>query len=186
MRPSITFLAGLAALTLTVTACGSDAKSGVTTAPAATSSPSTETTVVDGGDTTPVATMAVDDTLTPADTADTSAPGYGTELCAVNDELNNDPSPLDEEMPDPAAVQEYFATYVPQQMARLTAAAPDELKDEIATLAAGIETFRAVLEAHGWDINTAYDDPKMVELLGVDTEFTKAGSALDAYCGTNQ
>ena len=54
--------------------------------------------------------------------------------------------------------------------------------DDVATLIDGVQEFGTVLEENGWDVNLAFADPQLTEILSPRSSPSPA-SAVDAYCG---
>lgn len=168
----------LGAVLLSLTACDSDDPSTKpTTQPTTTKPSSTDESSTPGGDSGDLPLSSA-----PLATPDPSAPGYGTEFCAVNAELDNTDSPFSAASPEPEMTKQFFTKDFPAIMTRLAAAAPAELVDSVKVLNDGITAFGVVVERKGWDINAAYNDPAVARLLGT-AEFQSAGGKVADYCG---
>ena len=115
-------------------------------------------------------------------TADASAPGHGTEFCAINTELDNSDSPFVAASPEPEMTERFFTVVFPELMTRMKAATPPELVDSVKVLDDGITAFAAIVERYDWNINLAYNDKAVATLLGSD-QFQTAGGKVADYCG---
>ena len=116
---------------------------------------------------------AVDDSSAPG-------PGAGTEFCEINARLNEQDA--FDSTATPEEVQDFFGNVLPTELENLRDTAPDELKDDLEVLSAGINGFVEILEANDWDLDTTLNDPAVNDLLGSD-EYFAAGGNVDAYCG---
>ena len=183
------------ALVFWLAAC-SDSKSADTTAGSSATTEAVATTVAAAdttADATPDDTSAddtvVDDATTddtfpvdtfPDETADPNAPGIGTEFCDVSDELNQ--SDFDPFTATADQIEAYFTVDFPDMFGRLVVATPPELADDVTTVGAFYAQLTAELEANGWDMNAAFENPAIQETMG-GTGMAEAGENLDAYCG---
>lgn len=185
MRRARAILAAIALVTVAA-ACSDDDKGSSATTAAATAESSPANTP---GDTAEGGTTVTDDTLTDDtilvdDTAldDSSAPGpgAGTEFCEINARLNEQDA--FDSTATPEEVQAFFGDVLPTELENLRDTAPDDLKDDLEVLTAGITGFVEILEANDWDLDTTLNDPAVNDLLGSD-EYFAAGGNVDAYCG---
>lgn len=150
-------------------ACSSDSSS---------DGPTDSTTAAPDSTDAPPATGA--DTTVAGGEASLPAEGAGSEFCNVNQELNE--AQLLDGTATPAEIEEYFTTFFPDALNRLTDVTPPELENDVATLIDGVQEFGTVLEENGWDVNLAFADPQLTEILSSE-EFTLAGERVNAYCG---
>ncbi|MDP2289683.1 MAG: hypothetical protein Q8M22_00750 [Actinomycetota bacterium] len=151
---------------LGLAACSSDSSSdGTTAAPDSTTAP----TAAAGADTTVAGGEST-----------VSAAGAGSEFCTINSELN-DVQLLDGSS-TPEQIEEYFTVAFPEALGRLIDATPPELEADVETLVEGVQMVSTVLEENNWDVNMAFADPQLTDVLSTD-EFTLAGERVDAYCG---
>jgi len=178
---------------LVLAACGDDSTSRATTATSDAGSAATEpakntvvdeTVVDDSATDETVDESVVDETVVdatfPDDTADPNAPGIGSEFCDISDELNE--SDFDPFAATPDENEEFFTVSFPDMFGRLVVAAPAELDDDVAALAAAYGVLTTELENNGWDMTAAYANPAVQEAMTGD-ELAAAGGNLDAYCG---
>lgn len=176
----LTLITAIALLGLA--ACSSDSSSDGTTAP--TAAPDTTTAPTAAPDTTAPDTTAVGSDTT-VDGSDDTLPGggdgAGSEFCDINDELNDAELPLDGTS-TPEEIEEYFTTFFPDALSRLTDVTPPELEADVTTLVEGVELFGSVLEESDWDVDTAFADPRLTDIL-TSEEFNTAGERVNTYCG---
>lgn len=161
---------------LGLAACSSDSSSEGTTASTTASTTAADTTVA-GSDTT---TAASDTTGGGSDTTVAGGDGAGSEFCDVNEELNNSGIPIDGTS-TPAEIEEYFTVFFPDAVSRLSGATPPELEADVTMLIEGVQLLGTVLEESDWDVNAAFADPRLTDLLSSD-DFNLAGERVDAFC----
>jgi hypothetical protein len=129
-------------------------------------------TTVDGG------TTGTPDGTAPVGTG----PGADTDFCKLQSTLNQTQTPFD----DPASTADdfktYFAEVVVPAIEDLRTSAPDEIKDDMEVLAAGLQKFATAFEKNGWDPAKAYADPEL-QALANDADYNAAGEAVDQFCG---
>jgi hypothetical protein len=96
--------------------------------------------------------------------------------------LNTTDSPFDD--PDATAddYEAYFDEVVDPALAKLSATALAELKDQVDVLVAGLGKVGEVLRANDWSIDAAFNDPEL-NALSQSEEYNAAGAAVDEYCG---
>jgi hypothetical protein len=173
---------GLLALATFTAACGDDSSSADTGAPAntetATGTEASDTAV----DETVADTAVVDDTVAVDETGGGDAPGEGTDFCALNDDLNDRGDTAMNSQATPDELQAFFENDLPDTFAELTAAAPAEIADDLATAIEGFNLLAERLAANEWDLTAAFSDPATAELMN-DPKYTEAGNAIDAFCG---
>jgi hypothetical protein len=130
-------------------------------------------------------TAATADTGVP--TSDTASPvptgpGKDTEFCKFQQQLNDMSTPFDNQDSGAAEFEKYFTEMVNPAIDKLESLAPDEVKAQMATLAAGLRQFSAAFEKNGWDPQKAYADPDL-QALAQDADYNAAGAAVDTFCG---
>lgn len=168
----------LAAVTIAaaslLAACGDSGDSASGAADTTTAEATADTTTADtaGGDT------ITSDTGSPAPTG----PGKDTEFCKYQQELNDMTTPFDDQNSGAAEFEKYFKELVNPAIDKLESLAPDEVKAQMATLAAGLRQFSAAFEKNGWDPQKAYADADL-QALASDADYNAAGAAVDDFCG---
>ncbi|HQZ35868.1 MAG TPA: hypothetical protein PK020_15690 [Ilumatobacteraceae bacterium] len=164
-------LALMALVTLSgIAACGDDSTSSASTV----GSVATTTTPVN--DSPAEATLPSDQ----PDQPDPSAAGIGSDFCNITDELNA--ADFDPFSATPAEVETFYTVDFPDMFGRLSAAAPTELKVDVATVGAAYEVLIADLASNGWDMKTSFANPEVQATMTGDT-LDAAGGHLDEYCG---
>ncbi len=163
MRRLITAFA-VAALPLTLVACGGD----------------------DGGAVAGDTSAVTDDSVTEPVTTDTPLQATGEhadeEFCVFQENLNTTDSPFDDPEATAAEYEAYFDEVVDPALAKLAETAPAELKDQVDILVAGLGKVGEVLRANDWSIDAAFNDPEL-NALSQSEEYNAAGAAVDEYCG---
>ena len=202
-----TWVAVVAATTMTLAACGTSSKTagsagGATTtdapaveAPATTTPAPTTTAPLPTEPPTTVAEVAVsevavDDTFPTLDTeapADYQFTGDGSgEFCDVVRDLDaNDPITDAFDSTDPAVTKAAWDD-VTSSFDKLEGIAPEEISDDVRTLGEVFATMKTFFEGFDFDMTAAgpamQQDPEMVALFsGEDPTVQDAGDRLDAY-----
>ena len=134
-------------------------------------------TVVDD---TSVDDTSVDETFA-ADPVDPNAAGFGSDFCAVNEELNQT-SDYDPFKATPADTEAYFSIVFPDMLGRLQDSAPDELTADVAVVGTAFGALISELESNGWDFSAAYAVPAVQTLLTAP-EIGTAFAKIETYCG---
>ncbi|MBI4933074.1 MAG: hypothetical protein HY828_04295 [Actinobacteria bacterium] len=147
----------------------------------------TDTTAAAAADTTVADDNASSDTAGETITSDTGSPaptgpGKDTEFCQFQQELNDMATPFDNQDSGAAEFEQYFKEMVNPAIDKLESLAPDEVKAQMTTLAAGLRQFSAAFEKNGWDPEKAYADPDL-QALATNTDYNSAGAAVDEFCG---
>lgn len=167
---------GAVAAAAVLAGCSDDAS----TAQTAVSTTAVVSTTAAVLETAPIESVLVDDSLV-ADPGVGSGPGAGTEFCAINGSLDAVASDAIDADGTPAALQQFFEVEFPEQFARMTAAAPADLVDDMAVLGAGFTSLGRLFADNGWDLEAAYNDPELNNVLD-NQAYVDAGTAVDEYC----
>ena len=174
-----------AVLALTAGACNGGDDGGDVTAASSTTTTAEETTTSeaeDGEETT--TTSAADETTstTGDDTTDTSFTGDAdSEFCRIYQALDDLPDPFGGETVDPTEAADVFnqAALLADQAVD---AAPDEITEEMRTLADGVRRFDEILAKYDYDIARFSNEGTEEEFAALnDPALTEASSVVEAY-----
>lgn len=163
MRTRSLFIAAIAAASV-LASCGSDTSS------------------AKPADTT-AASSATDATATTtANSSPNTAPGANSDFCKLNDALSSAPSPFANQNAVAADFEKFFNEVIKPGVAGLQAAAPDEVKADMDTLAEGYNALADRFAALGYDPAKASVDTVLVQ-IGNEQKYNDASTAINVYCG---